>query len=180
MRIVIIVLLISTISSEIKDIKKAIFNTYDPILYLINRPAYNCLYSLNYQPSTLKKINNEWVTVQGLVDLALRDLNETSSHNLRLLNGYGWSPEEVSSNCENCAERATFKIDLTLEKHIMYKFFLVGNPDTLKVYDDYKDNPNKGRKEMCHLRYLYPKIIIIVKLNEDELQYIDQLCNNDD
>ena len=178
--IIILLFLISTITS-----KQQLAPSYSSrvALYLINRPVHNCLRSLNYYKNiTLKGIRNKMLSVQNLYDLAIRDLNETSSHNLRLLddNGYGGPQDEIERNCAECAARSKFSIIINqTELDIMDKFSSNGDPDTLEVYQAYSRNKDEGREKMCHFIENYGLSILEMgeqSLNESEIEYIHLVC----
>ena len=173
--IVIVLLLISTISSEIQDCM--IKYTY----YRINSSVHNCLKSLNYyKQSTLDYLEDQMVTVQTLYDLAIIDLNEVKSHNFSLLNknnGYGCPKDDILCNCESCAGLSDFTINEQLEFGIMEKLRLTEYPEALMVYETYRTNPDDGRVEMCTLLQIAPEIMEVVHLNSNELKYIVKLCN---
>ena len=178
--IIILLFLISTITS-----KQQLAPSYSSrvALYLINRPVHKCLKSLNYfKNNTLEGIKNQMLSVQNLYDLAIRDLNETSSHNLRLLddNGYGLPQDEIERNCAECAARSNFSIDIQTESDIMDKFSSIGRPDTLRVYEAYLSNEDEGREEMCHFIENIDLSILEKmgeqSLNEMEIEYIQVVC----
>ena len=176
--IIILLFLISTITSA-----QQLANSYRDALYLINRPVHNCLRSLNYyKKNTLKRISNQMLSVQNLYDLAIRDLNKTSSHNLRLLddNGYGLPQDEIESNCADCAALSNFSIRKQTESDIMRKFSSIDHPDTFRVIQAYSRNKDEGREEMCHLKE-NDGLSILKKmgkqsLNEREIKYIKVFC----
>ncbi len=180
--IIILLFLISTITS-----KQQLAPSYSSrvALYLINRPVHKCLKSLNYfKNNTLEGIKNQMLSVQNLYDLAIRDLNETSSHNLRLLddNGYGLSQDKIERNCAECAARSKFSIIINqTELDIMDKFSSNGDPDTLKVYQAYLSNEDEGREEMCLFIKNYGLSILKEmgeqSLNEREIEYIKVVCD---
>ena len=122
------------------------------------------------------------LSVQNLYDLAIRDLNETSSHNLRLLddNGYGGPQDEIERNCAECAARSKFSIIINqTELDIMDKFSSNGDPDTLEVYQAYSRNKDEGREKMCHFIENYGLSILEMgeqSLNESEIEYIHLVC----
>ena len=172
--IVIVLLLISTISSEIQDCM--IKYTY----YRINSSVHNCLKSLNYyKQSTLDYLEDQMVTVQTLYDLAIIDLNEVKSQKFRLLNennGYGcW--DKISCDCEECAGLSDFTINEQLEFGIREKLGTIEYPETLMVYETYRTNPDDGRVDMCTLLQIAPEIMEEVHLNSNELEYIVKLCD---
>ena len=174
--IIILLFLISTITS-----KQQLDPSYisRDALYLINRPVHYCLKSLNYyKKNTLKRISNQMLSVQNLYDLAIRDLNETSSHNLRLLddNGYGLPQDEIESNCADCAALSNFSIDNQTELAIMEKFISTHDPDILSVYQTYSRNEDDGREEMCHLKEKILEEMGEQSLNEREIEYIKVFC----
>ena len=170
--IVIVLLLISEILSSV--------GKYISTLYLINVPAYNCLSSLNYyKQSTLNKIKNKMLSVQNLYDLAIRDLNETSSHNLRRLNennGYGCS-DTIYCNCEGCAALATFTIDPKLEYNIIRKFKEMDFPEFHYIVITYESHQEDWRLKMCQIRKRHSDIMKEVDFNENEENYIHVLCD---
>ena len=177
--IIILLFLISTITSKQQLAPTYI---YRDALYLINGRAHKCLRSLNYYKNiTLEKIRNKMLSVQNLYDLAIRDLNETSSHNLRLLddNGYGGPQDEIERNCAECAARSKFSVVSQTELDIMYKFRSNGDSDTLEVYQAYSRNKDEGREKMCHFIENYGLSILEMgeqSLNEGEIKYIDLVC----
>ena len=187
--IIILLFLISTITSKLlisTIISKPPSYISRDALYLINRRVYKCLKSLNYfKNNTLEGIKNQMLSVQNLYDLAIRDLNETSSHNLRLLddNGYGWSQDEIERNCAACAALSKFSIISInqTESAIMKKFSSNGDPDTLKVYQAYLSNEDEGREEMCLFIKNYGLSILKEmgeqSLNEREIEYIKVVCD---
>ena len=187
--IIILLFLISTITSKLlisTIISKPPSYSSRVALYLINRPVHKCLKSLNYyKKNTLKRISNQMLSVQNLYDLAIRDLNETSSHNLRLLddNGYGLPQDEIKRNCAKCAALSKFSIisNNQIESAIMKKFSSSGIPETQKVYEAYLSNEDEGREEMCHL-IENDGLSILEKmgeqsLNEMEIEYIKVVCD---
>ena len=181
--IIILLFLISTITS-----KQQLAPSYKPrvALYLINGRVYNCLKSLNYfKKNTLEGIRNQMLSVQSLYDLAIGDLNETSSHNLRLLDdiGYGLSQDEIERNCAACAALSKFSIISInqTESAIMKKFSSNGDPDTLSVYQAYSLDKDEGREKMCHFIKNYGLSILKEmgeqSLNEREIEYIKVVCD---
>ena len=184
--IIILLFLISTITSKLlisTIISKPPSYSSRVALYLINRPVHKCLKSLNYyKKNTLKRISNQMLSVQNLYDLAIRDLNETSSHNLRLLddNGYGLPQDEIESNCADCAALSNFSISKQTESDIMRKFISIDHPDTFRVIQAYSRNEDEWREEMCHLKE-NDGLSILKKmgkqsLNEREIEYIKVFC----
>ena len=123
------------------------------------------------------------LSVQNLYDLAIRDLNETSSHNLRLLddNGYGGPQDEIERNCAECAALSNVSIINQTESDIMDKLSSTYDPDILSVYQTYSLNEDEGRKEMCHLKENDGLSILEEmgeqSLNEREIKYIKVLCD---
>ena len=175
--IIILLFLISTITSKQQLAPTYI---YRDALYLINGRAHKCLRSLNYYKNiTLEKIRNKMLSVQNLYDLAIRDLNETSSHNLRLLddNGYGWSQDEIESNCAECAALSKFSISKQTESDIMKKFSRSDNPDIFNVYQKYSCNEDEGREEMCRFKEKILEEMGEQSLNESEIKYINVVCD---
>ena len=181
--IIILLFLISTITS-----KQQLDPSYisRDALYLINRPVHNCLRSLNYfKKNTLEGIRNQMLSVQNLYDLAIRDLNETSSHNLRLLddNGYGWSQDEIERHCAECAALSKFSIISInqTESDILDKLSSTDDPDILSVYQAYSFNVDEGREKMCHFIKNYGLSILKEmgeqSLNEREIEYINVVCD---
>ena len=181
--IIILLFLISTITSKQQLAPTYI---YRDALYLINGRAHKCLRSLNYYKNiTLEKIRNKMLSVQNLYDLAIRDLNETSSHNLRLLddNGYGWSQDEIERHCSECAALSKFSIISInqTESDIMDKLSFTYDPDILSVYQAYSFNVDEGREKMCHFIKNYGLSILKEmgeqSLNEREIEYINVVCD---
>ena len=187
--IIILLFLISTITSKllistIKSKQQAPSYISRDALYRINRRVYKCLKSLNYfKNNTLEGIKNQMLSVQNLYDLAIRDLNETSSHNLRLLddNGYGLSQDEIERNCAKCAALSNFSIINQTELDIMDKFNSIGSPETQKIYEAYSLDKDEGREAMC-LFIKNDGLSILEKmgeqsLNEREIEYINGVCD---
>lgn len=121
-------------------------------------------------------IRNKILSGQTLYDLARIDLNETSSHNLRLLsenNGYGCF-DEISCNCAECAALSDCIINNQLEDGIMNKFSDFQDPITLNVIQEYNRNQYEGRIGLCNIkRYSY----IAKLLNDTETNYIKEMCD---
>ena len=185
--IIILLFLISTITSKLlisTIISKPPSYISTDALYLINRRVYKCLKSLNYfKNNTLEGIKNQMLSVQNLYDLAIRDLNETSSHNLRLLddNGYGLPLDEIERNCAECAALSNVSIINQTESDIMDKFNSSGIPETQKVYEAYSLDKDEGREKMCH--FIKNDGLSILEemgeqsLNEREIEYINVVCD---
>ena len=183
--IIILLFLISTITSKQQLISTIISKQQAPLyisrdaLYRINRPVYQCLKSLNYfKNNTLEGIKNQMLSVQNLYDLAIRDLNETSSHNLRLLddNGYGLPQDEIERNCAKCAALSNVSINNQIESDIMKKFSRSDNPDIFSVYQKYSCNEDEGREEMCRFKEKILEEMGEQSLNEREIEYIQVVC----